>query len=336
MPKTPDYLLQSNKKKSTAQLINQALHILDSLGVPLDGLTNRRLEKMAMAFLAVCNVKKPSEWITLSSEDKSNTLTTREIIKFINDHFEENISPGSYDDIRRKDLKFPVLAGIVQRSAKNPNANRNNPTRSYALSGEYVSLLQDYGSSNWFDKVEEFMSEQTSLKDKLEQKRELESVEVLLPSGDELVFSPGEHNQLQKAVIEEFLAKYGHHAEVLYVGDASKKFLPLDEEKLATLQFFELSHGELPDVVAYSEERNWIYLIEAVHSSGPISPARRLELERLLDNCTAEPIFVTAFLNRSTFRKFAPDIAWETEVWIADTPEHMIHFDGDKFLGPYK
>jgi adenine-specific DNA-methyltransferase len=44
---------------------------------------------------------------------------------------------------------------------------------------------------------------------------------------------------------------------------------------------------------------------------------------------------VTAFPDRVTFRKFAKDIAWETEVWIADNPDHMIHFNGDKFLGPY-
>ncbi|MFS2517149.1 MULTISPECIES: BsuBI/PstI family type II restriction endonuclease [Parabacteroides] len=28
------------------------------------------------------------------------------------------------------------------------------------------------------------------------------------------------------------------------------------------------------------------------------------------------------------------DIAWETEVWIAENPGHMIHFNGDRFIGP--
>ena len=93
---------------------------------------------------------------------------------------------------------------------------------------------------------------------------------------------------------------------------------------------------ELPDIVAYSKTKNWLFLIEAVHSSGPISPIRLLELKRLAKECTAEIVFVTAFLTRDTFRKFAPEIAWETEVWIADAPDHMVHFDGDKFLGPYK
>ena len=160
-------------------------------------------------------------------------------------------------------------------------------------------------------------------------------VPAKLPSGKLLRFSPGEHNQLQKAIIEQFLPYYGHGAEVLYVGDTAAKYLVLEKARLKELSFFELAHGELPDVVAYSAEKNWLYLIEAVHSSGPISPLRLLELQKLTEECTAEIIYVTAFLDRETFRKFMADIAWETEVWIADAPQHVIHFNGHRFLGPY-
>jgi type II restriction enzyme len=107
-------------------------------------------------------------------------------------------------------------------------------------------------------------------------------------------------------------------------------------ELLAKMGLSLVSRRELPDVVAYSEEKNWLFLIEAVHSFGPISQLRLVELKRLCRECTADIIFVTAFLNRETFRKFAPEIAWESEVWIADSPDHMVHFDGKKFLGPYK
>ena len=27
-------------------------------------------------------------------------------------------------------------------------------------------------------------------------------------------------------------------------------------------------------------------------------------------------------------------INWDTEVWIAELPEHMIHLNGDQFMGP--
>lgn len=104
---------------------------------------------------------------------------------------------------------------------------------------------------------------------------------------------------------------------------------------MKALDFFELSHGELPDIVAYSSKRRWLYLIEAVHSSGPVSPIRHLELARLTTRCETDIVYVTAFLSRKAFRKFAADISWETEVWIADAPDHLIHFNGDSFIGPH-
>lgn len=45
-------------------------------------------------------------------------------------------------------------------------------------------------------------------------------------------------------------------------------------------------------------------------------------------------MYVTAFRDVKTFKKYANNIAWETEVWIAELPSHMIHYNGDKFLGP--
>lgn len=121
----------------------------------------------------------------------------------------------------------------------------------------------------------------------------------------------------------------------MYVGDTADKYLHLDKDALRDLIFFEISHEELPDIIAHSAEKNWLFLIEAVHSSGPINEIRLLQLKKLTEKCTAAIIYVTAFLDRTTFRKFMADIAWETEVWIASNPDHLIHFNGEKFLGPY-
>ncbi len=331
----PMYLKKSKKKPRHAKLINQALHILDNLGIPLEGLTERRMERTALAFLAVCNVKRDADWAAVKSYDGTNALKTREIIRYINANFDESISPGSYDDIRRKDLKLLVLGEIVVGSAANPNSARNDPTRSYALSPEYAHIIQSYGDERWLDLVEEFISGRSTLKDQLEQQRLIKRIEVKLPSGTLKRLSPGAHNLLQKTIIEEFLPRYGYGSDVLYLGDASNKFLVKNGRKLKSLRFFDLDHGALPDIVAYSKKKNWLYLIEAVHSSGPINATRLLELKRLSSECTADIVFVTAFLDRNVFRKFAPDIAWETEVWIADAPDHLVHFNGDKFLGPF-
>lgn len=148
--------------------------------------------------------------------------------------------------------------------------------------------------------------------------------------------SLGKHNDLQKSIIEEFLPRHGQGCEVLYLGDTANKMLYIEEKKLKSLNFFELSHNELPDIIAYNEKRNWLYLIEGVHTSGSISEIRMLELKRLTKNCSADIVYVTAFLTKAEFRKWVSDIAWKTEIWIAENPDHSIHFNGDKFLRPYK
>lgn len=327
------YKTFKEKPESIKNLINEALYILENIGIPFKELSSRGLERMALAFLAVLDVKKSDDWRFAKDENDNRALTTRDIIKYNNEHFGENMADSSYDDIRRKDLDLLLLAGIIVRSQ--PNAATNASTRGYVLSEEFTSIIRSYGEKEWGSQVEGFMGNRSSLTELLKPKRDVKKVPIKLPSGKELSFSAGEHNELQKAIIEEFLPIYGYGAEVLYLGDTAEKYSVLEKDKLNEIGFFELAHDELPDVVAYSESKNWLYLIEAVHSSGPISPQRKLKLERLLSSCKAEIVFVTAFLDRVTSRRFIVDIAWETEVWIAEDPTHLIHFNGHKFLGPF-
>ncbi len=323
----------SEKATQVQELINTTLYILETFGIPLDA-TPRRLERMAIAFLASGDIKKIADFKNVKDLNSGYALKTRDIIIYVNKHFGENISSGSYDDIRRKDLKLLTVAEVVLQSS--PNSATNDSTRGYSINPTYAELIRNFGSKDWEKMVSEKLKNIEPLSKKLKREREIAKVNVKLPSGGELTFSAGEHNDLQKAIIEDFLPRYGHGAEVLYVGDTSDKYLYLEKEKLEELNFFEISHEELPDVIAYSKKKNWLYLIEAVHSSGPISELRLIQLQKLTKDCKADIVYVTAFLNRPKFRQFMTDIAWETEVWIADNPDHLVHFNGDKFLGPYK
>lgn len=323
----------SEKPKEIQELINTALYILDTFGIPIEG-TPRRLERMAIAFLASGDIKSLKELPEAKDLNSGFYLKTRDIINYVNEHFKENISSGSYDDIRRKDLKLLTIAEVVLQS--NPNSATNDSTRGYSINPTYSELIRSFGNKNWEKSVKDILKNIEPLSQKLKRERQISKVEVTLPSGKQLTFSAGEHNDLQKAIIEDFLPRYGFGAEVLYIGDTADKYLYLEKEKLEKLNFFEISHEELPDVIAYSKKKNWLYLIEAVHSSGPISEIRLLQLQNLTQGCTADIVYVTAFLNRPKFRQFISDIAWETEVWIADNPDHLVHFNGDKFLGPYK
>ena len=340
MPSTSPTLSGTNvsrqflaKPTQMQELLNEALYILQMLGVPFAGLSPRRLEQMAMAFLAVVNVNTSKGWLTVQDLADGRSLKTRDIISYINTYFAESISSGSYDDVRRKYLELPVLAEIVVPTK--PHAARNDSTRGYALNPAFAVLLRQFGSSAWDQKVAEFRRSRIGLDQSLELARNLTMIPVTLPSGTQLLLGPGEHNVLQRAIVEQFLPRYGHGAAVLYVGDAQEKMLYVDREQLGALSFPISEHGELPDILAYAATENWLYLIEAVHSSGSISPTRLFNLRGLTATCTAKIIYVTAFLNRNTFRRFVTDIAWETEVWLADAPDHLIHFDGQRFLGPY-
>ena len=325
--------LTGNKNDGVKRLIFAMLDILREVGIPLDG-TPRRLEKMAMACMAVGDIK--TKFSEAKSANDNHFLTTREIITYENANYGENISSGSYDDIRRKDLLLPVQAQIVLNSSSFDSQATNNPTRGYALNPLFADLVKCYGTAKWKKSLSTYRKQNELLKDELEHKRNLEKIPVKLPSGIELELSAGEHNVLQKQIVEDFLTRFGMGAEVLYIGDTSDKFLYRNDEALGQIGFFTLEHEELPDVVAYCEEKNLLFLIEAVHSAGPMSEIRVRKLKNQLSNCTAIPVFVTTFLNKKEFRKWVTEIAWETEVWIADNPEHMIHFNGYKFLEIHK
>lgn len=326
--------IQTGTPTKVKNLVFNILDVFQLIGIPVDN-TDRKLERMAKACLAVGKIKKDfSE--ACSFED--GFTRTRDIIAFENEYLGEDISSGSYDDIRRQDLKLLVEAGIIVNSSSTEEQTTNNPSRGYGLSTSFANLLHSFGSSRWEILLNEFRKETKSLKEELERRRDLQKVPVTLPNGKTIVLSYGEHNNLQKAIIEVFLPLFGFGAEVLYVGDTKDKFLHLEKAELEKIKFFTLEHEELPDVVAYSREKNLLYLIEAYHSTGEWDEIRVRKVKRKLEEsgCTANIIFFTAFENKNIFKQKAKDIAWETEVWIADSPEHLVHFNGYKFLELHK
>lgn len=327
--------VQAKTSAKVRSLVYNLLDVFQKIGIPVDG-TDRKVERMAKACLAVGKIKK--SFAEALSEENDGFVRTRDIISFENENYGEHISPGSYDNIRRKDLKLLIEAGIVINSSSKENLATNNPSRGYALSKSFVELLYSYGSEEWDMRLSEYLKEVKSLKEELECRRNLMKVPVTLPGGKRISLSYGAHNDLQKEIIETFLPLFGFGAEVLYVGDTTDKFLHLDEKALKEINFFVLEHDELPDVVAYSHEKNLLYLIEAYHSTGEWNEIRVRKVKRKLkeSGCTADVVFFTAFETKNAFKQKAKDIAWETEVWIAESPEHLVHFNGYKFLDIHK
>ncbi len=326
---------QFRKKSSEIQdLINQALEIFDAFGIPPEK-TGRRNEAVAMAFIAVAGVTAPSSWQMAEDLDTPRALTTREIIIFANKYLGEERSSGSYDDVRRKDLKRLVEAGLVTNSA--PESAHNSPKRGWGINPHFGEAIRSFGSEDWVKELNLAMAGYKTWSEKYSTIREMSRVKVRISDDAEITFGPGAHNELQKQIIEEFLPRYGYGAEVIYVADGENRSLHHDKERLNSLNVFELKHEQLPDVLAFSEAKDWLYVIEAVTSTGPISLQRHVAISELLADVKCEGVvYVTAFPNREKpFTSFLPEIAWETEVWVASDPDHLIHFNGERFLGPY-
>lgn len=320
----------NQKPASKQQIIRESLDILIKFGIRFSDMTPRRLEMMSMCFLAVCDVNSPGGWERAKCFSDNYSLRSRDIIDYINENFGEHISKGSYDDIRRKHLLRPVDAKIIVRTI--PASSRNNPTRRYALSDSYAAVVRAYGTGDWEGMLKTILLGKTTQTEAYAQDHNLPTMPVRIPDGKKIALHPDPHNVLQKDIIEKFLPKFGFDSELLYIGDADNKYLVYQKDKLEDIGFFNLNHAELPDVIAYSERKNLLFLIEAFHSTGAITIDRLSNLKRLTENCKAKIVFITAFADFKIFIKHSRKIAWDTEIWIAEIPEHMIHYNGPKFL----
>ena len=291
---------KGDKSNKIKHLILHLLDVLQQVGIPMENLTDRRKERMAEVCLAVAGIK--SNFRDALEKQESEFLRTRDIIEFMNENYGEKISSGSYDDVRRKDLAMLVEAGIVINSSAVGAQATNNPTRGYSVSQDFAQLLSVYGTLEWHISLSAFKEKTAEKNVERTSKIDLEKIPVRLPSGAELKLSVGEHNVLQKKIVEDFLTRFGMGAQVLYLGDTSDKFLFRDDLQLESIGFFVLEHDELPDVVAYSRSKGILFLIEAVHSAGPMDESRVSKLRNKLKDCKADIVFVTAFATRKAFR----------------------------------
>lgn len=287
-----------------------------------------------MALLAAGDVKSSKDWSKIKTANSGYSITTKQCIDFYNDNLEENMSKGSYDYVLRDGLKKLLIGGIVDRSK--PESNLSDATRGYRVSTEYGRIISKFGQKDWEKQVELFNKTHKTYKERMDQTRDLPKISVKLSDGREFQLKDGEHNLIQQQIITEFLPRFGYGATVLYCGDSNNKYGVVNEKtKLEELGIKDLSQGKLPDIVAYSDEKDWIYLIEAYHTSNPITPERKFELEQMLGENVDKCIFVTAFESSEAFRLCTEELAWETEVWIMTNPDYMMHRNGFRFMGPY-
>ena len=257
------------------------------------------------------------------------------VIEFARDRHGKNYAENTRETIRRQAIHQFVQGGILARNPDDPALPTNSPRTHYALTAEALVVIKSFGTRSFDAKAEAFRAAVGGgLAARYARSRVRRSMPVTLPGGGQVILSPGKHNALQRDVVEVFLPRFAPGTALLYLGDTDHKHLYVEAERLAELGIPINQHDKLPDVVALDGARGWLFLIEAVTSHGPVSPKRHVELEQALVGCKAGRIYVSAFLDFREFKRHADQIAWETEVWIAETPTHLMHYNGDRFFGP--
>jgi type II restriction enzyme len=305
----------------------EAQEILKAIGLP----PAQYNEMSALTFLAICNIKENDDWVNAT---KQSLGVTKGIMIFVNENYNKNYAPNTRETFRRNVLHQFVQARLVDYNPDTPNLPVNSPRAHYAITNEFLEVVKTYKTKDWDNSVENFISIVGKLSEVYLKERELIQIPVKLANGDVIKLSAGKHNEVQAAIVEQFAPRFANGGTLLYLGDTAKKDLYVNEEKLKELGIPIDQHSKLPDVVIFDSERSWLFLIEAVTSHGPVSPKRIVELEEFLKNCKIGKVYVTAFPDMSEFKKHSSNIAWDTEVWLMEVPDHMIHFNGDRFMGP--
>jgi type II restriction enzyme len=306
--------------------IAEAQAILKALGLP----SAQQNEISGYTLLALCDIEEGDPWRKAS---RRSVTVTKGILDWLSTSYGKKYAPNTRETFRRQALHQFVQAGLADYNPDNPALPTNSPRAHYAITEEALRAVRAYGGAKWKSAVRGFIAKVGTLTEKYHRERESNGIPLKLANGRDFTLSPGKHNEVQAAIVERFAPIFAAESILVYLGDTADKNLYKDEALIKQLGI-ELEHAKLPDVVLLDDKKCWVYLIEAVTSHGPMTPKRLLELREMFVESGMGLVFVSAFPDFVEFRKHMKDIAWETEVWLADTPEHMIHFNGDRFLGP--
>ena len=310
-----------------AKLVQEATSILASLGLPKE----QQNERSAICLLSLLDLKPGKSWATA----RSPLIGITPIMTWAREHCGKEWAPNTRETIRRRTMHQFVDAGLVLYNSDEPTRAVNSPRAVYQIEPSALMLLRSWGTPTWDQNLIEYLSLRETLAARYAAEREQNKIPVTLLDGSTLTLSPGAHSELIKQIIEDFAARVVPGGKLIYAGDPGEKAGYFDTDALREVGVTINKHGKLPDVVIYYPEKNWLLLIESVTSHGPVDGKRHGELSKLFANANAGLVYVTAFPTRRLMAKYLGEIAWETEVWVAEAPTHLIHFNGVRFLGPY-
>jgi hypothetical protein len=318
----------AKRRTAAAKRVDEAFEILRALNVPRE----QQNERSALTLLALLGMTPQMPW----SEADTPMLGITEMMNVFRDRFGKRYAPNSRETVRRFTVHQFVQIGLVMANPDDPRRPVNSPDTRYQIAPTLLKLARTYGSAAWNASLAGFLRSAESLGKLQSREREMTLLPVKLPGGKKLSLTAGGQNELVKKIVEEFCPRFTPGGIIAYLGDTGQKQRHVEDGYIERLGVRIDEHGKMPDVVVHLTGKNWLVLIEAVTSHGPIGLKRHNELKTIFGSAQAGLVFVTAFLTRRAMTKYLAEIAWETEVWVAEAPSHIIHFNGERFLGPYE
>lgn len=313
------------KMQNPNDYIESAKQIIISLGLP----PSQQNERSALCLLALLNLTPGKAW----TDAEAPLMGITPIMKWAQDHYGKKYAANTRESVRKYTIHYFCDAGIAVANPDQPNRSTNSPKWCYQIEPTTLALLRTFGTPEWHDKLTAYLSERGTLIARYAKARKQNRIPVKIAPGRQITLSPGKHSELIRSIIEDFAPRFAPNSVLVYAGDTGAKWGYFDANLLSSLGVNVNSHGKMPDVVLHYPEKNWLLLVESVTSHGPVDGKRQAELARLFAGATAGLVYVTAFPNRAIMRRYLGEIAWETEVWLADEPSHLICFNGVRFLG---
>ncbi|WP_049353066.1 BsuBI/PstI family type II restriction endonuclease [Rothia mucilaginosa] len=298
----------------------------------------RTNDMAARTLLSLLNLCEGDTW----DQATNNRIGVRGLMDWMRNNLDFPIAENSRETIRREVLHQFVAAAFCEHNDDDPDRPTNSSKNVYRVSPNALSVIRMYSgsdddtSSEFRIALEEYLAYAPSLVELQREERRMAKIPVHMPSNEIAYINPGGQNKLIKSMVEEFCPRFAPGGQVLYIGDADSKTSNYNEELLSSLGINLDMHGKMPDLVVYQKDKNWLFLMEAVTTHGPVNPLRKKDLESLFGGSEAGIVYVSCFPNRQVLRSHLTDIAWETEVWLESDPTHMIHFNGSRFMGPYE
>lgn len=307
--------------------IDETLAIIKDLGLP----RQQHNERSSLVLLSFLDLSADDSWADAKAPRRGITPVS----EFIAEKYGRIYKPNSRETIRDETVAAFVNAGILIKNPDKPDRPPNSPNTVYQIEPAILALLQTYVTEQWNTNLQEYLVSSETLKARYAQHREMQMIPIKISKELEIKITASGQNTLIQKIIQEFCSRFTPEGKILYLGDAGSKYGYCDTKALSVLGITLTPAQKIPDVIVHYTAKNWLVMIEAVTSNGPINTQRQNELKSLFGGSTAGLVFVTAFMDRSSMVRFIHQLAWETEVWIASDPSHMIHFNGERFLVPY-